>query len=151
MSGINVVAGKRALVAALTVLLPAPDYAVGYSYVGKIHAGSRKYVYLGNSTEADMALAAFRNDQGRYRRQEEAPVQVCIAITRPGEKTTEATEVEAATVGGFIEDHLAANPTLGVPGLLIAKIVGFKLNSTIEDETAYTNLDYSVLFQSDLT
>jgi len=149
MTGINVVAGKLALVAALTDELP--DCTVGYSYVGKVHAGARDYVYLGTSTEAEVALAAFRNDSGRYRRQEEAPVEVCINITRKGESTVEASEVRATEVGALIEDYLASNPTLGVPGLLIAKIFGFKLNSTADDDGTYTNLDYSVLFQSDLT
>jgi hypothetical protein len=150
VTGINVVAGKQALVAALADTLP--DCTVGYSYVGKLHAGARDYVYLGNSTEAEVALAAYRNEtSGRYRRQEEAPVEVCVNITRKGESTAEAGEVRAAEVGALIENYIASNPTLGVPGLLIAKIVGFKLNSTADDDGTYTNLDYSVLFQSDLT
>lgn len=154
MAGTNIVAGKVALMTALQALaVPAGSLEgvrVDYSYVGKHDDGTREYVYGGGTADAQVDAAAMKGS-GRLKRTEDTDWSLTVKVFKPGEQTAEAAETRAAAIGTVIENYLAANPTLSVTGLILARIRGWSLTSTGDDDGTYAALTYSIAFESYLT
>jgi hypothetical protein len=148
MAGVNAQAVKAALLAQIAALPELAGVQVAYSYPGR--TVERECVY-GGRIEGATALAAMRAG-ARLKREEDSVLSLHISVDTPGEASTEAAEARTVALGAPIENHIAANPTLGdVPGLLLARVAGHELDSGVDDESAEAVLTYQIALKSYLT
>jgi len=155
MAGTNIVAARKALIAALQGMTgqgaPLGNAVVDYSYVGKHHDGTREYIF-GGSSDGSTSLSAMQGG-GRVKREETPDWTLSIYITTPGESTTEVADERAVELGVVVEDYLAANMQLDgtVTGLLKAIVTGWSLTSWPDDSGCSAVLAYNLQFHSYLT
>jgi hypothetical protein len=151
MAGTTVAAAKTALVAALKTLTAADQPLAGvqveYSFPGRTL--QRSCVYLGSAI-GGVDLSAMRGSSGRIKRAERPVLELHIAVSIPGQGTTEATDAEACRIGAVIEEYFAANSDLGgvVSGLKLAAVVGEELDGGTDDDGAESVLTYQIQLTS---
>lgn len=134
MAGSNIYNAKVALLAAIDALPALDGVTVGWSYSGKAHGSTREYIYLGSASGPVTAGAMAAG--GRYLREESPVLQLHVLVEKLGQETTQTAEARAIELGTAVEEYLAANWTLGVAGLLAARVVDEELDSAVDDDGA---------------
>jgi hypothetical protein len=150
MAGTNIVAARIALIAAIGDLSGLDGVSVSYSYVAKYaDLGNREYIFGGPKSDAAIALSAMQ-DSGRIKRDEEPTWSLHLRVVKPGQTDTQAGDERVVALGAEVENYVAANPRLDltVTGLRLCKITGFTLQSWTDEKQSYSELDYSLLFDS---
>lgn len=144
MTGTASASIKVALVEALTAAVDPVEvrYAIGGLSI------PREVVYLGRIT-GQQTFMTFRPGVGkRMPRREELKITVHVRIENPGD-TAQESEDRAATIGGQIEDLIAADPTLG--GVLLIQASTSELVGGADDGGGFCLLTYTFTAIAELT
>ncbi|WP_217923781.1 hypothetical protein [Miltoncostaea oceani] len=104
---------KGALVDATAAALPGIQVTWGSPRGDK----DREWVFVGDVTGTQAAAAI-----GRSRRKETFRVEIVVSIVRPDVDDARAIADRAYELAGAIEDLLRADETLGLPGLIWARV-----------------------------
>jgi hypothetical protein len=146
MAATSTVPAVRArLVALLEAALP--DAQISYGHPGDTM--DRETIFLGQA-RGSHSLATVRS--GRRTRDEEYTIDVWVATTAVGPTPQEASE-RAWTLAAELEDVCADDATLGLPGVLWARIDDWQDTPTFDDERRgwATTLRIGVAVRSRLT
>jgi hypothetical protein len=148
VTGTTSIAAKTALITALQALTSTTLAGVQVAYT--YPAALQRECVWGGSISGPMELVAMRGS-GRIKRLETPTLELHISVVTPGQPDTVAAETRAAAIGAAVEEHLAANPTLGVPGLLSAAVIGIEIDSGVDDDGAEALLTYQIKLMAHLT
>ena len=150
MSGTVAAAAKAKLVGTNNVLsgLSGLDgVVIGYCMPRDL---PRECIY-GGKVSGPVELAAFRGG-GRVRRKEDLTLLLHIRVHDKGQPTPETVEARAAEISTFVEEWIAANPTLGnLPDLKLAAVQAVELDSGLDDDSATAELTLTIGLMSFLT
>lgn len=166
MAGTAAFVAKKALITALqeyredptSPFFPDADAGhtgvqVSYGYPG--HDPHRELVH-GGRVFGTQDRPVSGGGRARLARDEDLRITLHVLITKPG-ATAEEVEARACEVGEVIEDWVAANPNLGIAGMVdgrqikIAGIVELDLDNDRDDDCAWGLATYQVLCSSRLT
>lgn len=146
MAGVNMVAAKQALVAALKASPSLTGVQVEYAWPGRTL--EREVIYCGK-TLFQQDLGNFRPTGGRLGRDEHATTAVHVVVRDPAGDPS-VSDQRAVALGTVLEELLAGDPQLGgLLNLLIAIVVGGELaEPSFDDDGVLSALTYEVLFRS---
>lgn len=147
MAGTNAYAAKRVLVDQLAALPGLASVNVVYSWSGKVAESDRELIVPGDRIAGPIQLAAMAAG-GRLQRAEDLSFPLHVVVYQPDAEDGAPVEARATELGTLVEEHVAGNPTLGVPGLHKTVLVNFDMQSSQLDEGWFTDLVYTVTFSS---